>query len=460
MYRLKQLTLLGGDLILLYIGLYISVLLRYFEFNRAVKEFVHLFFPLTYLYLLGIIILFIIGLYDITRFKSKWAIIQKIILSATIWFSFGIFYFYLSPKVSITPKTILILNTISGFSLIMIWHYCYNKFLSSTIWQVSIVFAGKTPETTELINFLKQEPALGYKVLGIIETTTSINFEQSIPIASRLTDLLDQTEVRKTPQIIVIAPHFASNNEFLKELYTHLFQQIQTVELAKFYEDIFGRIPPFTFSESWFLINLHEQQKKMYDRVRIIFDYLLALILGIGFFITFPFIAIAIKASSPGPILFRQERVGRQEKKFILYKYRTMKVLGSDGSAEMHGPEFAKKDDPRITRVGKFLRRTRLDELPQFINILKNQMGIIGPRPERPEFVKQLTEKLPFYSLRHLIKPGLTGWAQLRNAYYGSIEENLRKLEFDLYYIKNRGPLIDIAITLKTINVVMRMLGR
>jgi lipopolysaccharide/colanic/teichoic acid biosynthesis glycosyltransferase len=246
----------------------------------------------------------------------------------------------------------------------------------------------------------------------------------------------------------------------LKEIYSHLFEQIQVVELAHFYEQILSRIPPFTFSESWFLTNLHEQQKKMYDRFRIILDYTAALMLGIFFLITLPIVAPLIKLTSPGPIFFKQKRVGRQEKLFLLYKYRTMKVLGSNGSAEIHGAVFATKDDPRITSIGKFLRRTRIDELPQFINILKHEMGIIGPRPERPEFVQQLSTAMPFYSLRHLIKPGLTGWAQLQNSYYGTIEENLQKLEYDLYYIKNRGPLLDIAICLRTISVVLKMMGR
>jgi lipopolysaccharide/colanic/teichoic acid biosynthesis glycosyltransferase len=137
-----------------------------------------------------------------------------------------------------------------------------------------------------------------------------------------------------------------------------------------------------------------------------------------------------------------------------------MKVLNSDGSAETTGPQFASQNDPRITSVGKILRRTRLDELPQFLNIFKNEMSLIGPRPERPEFVRQLTDKMPFYALRHLIKPGLTGWAQLHKAYYGTIDENLRKLEYDLYYVKNRGLFIDLSIMLRTINIVVRMRGR
>ena len=145
---------------------------------------------------------------------------------------------------------------------------------------------------------------------------------------------------------------------------------------------------------------------------------------------------------------------------FKVFKFRTMKALTADGSAETQGPQFASDKDSRVTGVGHFLRRTRIDEIPQFINILKGQMSIIGPRPERPEFVEQLTEKMPYYALRHLIKPGLTGWAQIHNAYYGTIEENLRKLEYDLFYIKNRNFALDASIILRTIATVLKMMGR
>jgi lipopolysaccharide/colanic/teichoic acid biosynthesis glycosyltransferase len=251
-----------------------------------------------------------------------------------------------------------------------------------------------------------------------------------------------------------------TDKQIVQELYQSLFQQISIISLSDFYESIMHRIPPFTFSEGWFVAHLQEQQKRIYDRLRILSDYLLALFVGIFCFITFPVIAIAIKLNSKGQIFFTQNRVGKGGLIFKVYKYRTMKSLSADGSAETNGPQFAASQDARITTVGKFLRLTRLDEIPQFINILKGEMSFIGPRPERPEFVAQLTEKMPFYSLRHLIKPGLTGWAQINKSYYGTIEENLQKLEYDLYYIKNRNFTLDISILLRTINTILRMSGR
>ena len=143
-----------------------------------------------------------------------------------------------------------------------------------------------------------------------------------------------------------------------------------------------------------------------------------------------------------------------------VFTNRTMRALSDDGSAELKGPQFASDHDPRITPVGKFLRRTRLDELPQFVNILRGEMALIGPRPERPEFVAELSRQMPFYTLRHLIKPGLTGWAQIHKSYYGDLAENLHKLEYDLFYLKNRGVLLDLAILLRTINIIGSLGGR
>jgi len=169
-----------------------------------------------------------------------------------------------------------------------------------------------------------------------------------------------------------------------------------------------------------------------------------------------PFVAIGIKLSSPGPILFVQKRVGKNGKVFLAMKFRTM-YRGS----ETAGPQWTKKDDPRITPFGHFLRKIKLDEIPQLINILRGEMSYIGPRPEQPEFVADLIKEIPYYNERHLIKPGLTGWAQI-NFPEGSAsrEDTLLKLQYDLYYIKNRSLLLDMGVILKTVNIILTGRGR
>src|SRR3989339_498226 len=395
MYRLKQLIVLIGDLLTLYVGLYFAIFLRYLELPNQ-SDINSLIGPFSWLFLAAATIAFISGLYDLGKVKNNSTLFKKIFFATVIWVVLGVLYFYVTPKSTINPKTILVLTALCGFGLLSIWRFVYNRFVAVNILKTKVVFVGFSSEAQTIA----------------------------------------------------------------KDLYQKIFQQISIIDLADFYETIFRRLPPFTFSESWFLTKFQEQSKKIYDRFRLLTDFVAASLIGIFFVITFPFIAFLIKINSRGPILFKQIRIGRGGQKFYIYKYRTMKVLNSDGSAETNGPQFASEKDNRITLVGKLLRATRLDEIPQFINIFKNEMGLIGPRPERPEFVDQLTKLMPFYTLRHLVKPGLTGWAQLQRGYYGTLDENLGKLEYDLYYIKNRGPWLDIAIVLKTFSVVLTMMGR
>ncbi|MBI2444122.1 MAG: sugar transferase [Candidatus Magasanikbacteria bacterium] len=460
MYRLKQLTLLFGDLVCLYAGLYLGVALRHWQWPAPERTLALLAGPLTLLFLAAVVILFVAGLYDVGRTKNSWTFFQKLLIGSGTWLAIGVLYFYANPRTIVTPKTTLALITASGWTLLALWRAVYNRFLARTIWQTNLVFAGYRGEVEELVNYLARQPEHGFAVAGLLLPTaeTLPAALAAYPRAERLADLV--SALGRYPNIIVIAPESANNELLLKDLYQALFRQASIASLEKFYEDIFGRVPAFTFSESYFVAHLKEQEKRVYDRLRILADYLVALLMGAVWLATLPLIALGVALTSRGPVFFRQERVGRGGRPFMLYKYRTMRALAPDGSAETAGPQFAQQGDTRITTVGRFLRRTRLDELPQFINILRGEMGLVGPRPERPEFVAELTKQMPYYQLRHLIKPGLTGWAQLHRAYYGTLEENLFKLQYDLYYIKNRSFLLDLAIVLRTFNILVRLAGR
>jgi len=455
MYRLRQLTVMLGDLIFLYVGFYLAIFLRYLDTPNTTQLLV-LLTPLTQLFLLFTVIFFIVGLYDLGRLKNNWTTYQKILLGCGVWLGLGIIYFYLHPTLQVSPKTILLIMAGLNLGLISLWRYIHSHHIMKSLWQIGVLFIGTTPETNEIIQFLKTQPERGYFVLGVIPLNSNPETNLDIPTFNSLSELGENLN----PGLIVIAPNLEKNDELIKKLYAMIFQHVSILDLEQFYEELMKRIPPFTFSQTWFLSNLREQHKKIYDRFRIVTDYLIAVIIGGIFVITFPLVALLLKIFSPGPIFFIHERIGRMGQKFRIIKYRSMKVLGAGGSAEVSGPVYAKEKDERITKIGKILRLTRLDEIPQFINILKGEMAIIGPRPERPEFVEELTKQMPYYSLRHMIKPGLTGWAQLQKNYYGTMEENLRKLEYDLYYIKNRSLLLDIVILLRTINVIFGFKGR
>jgi exopolysaccharide biosynthesis polyprenyl glycosylphosphotransferase len=167
-----------------------------------------------------------------------------------------------------------------------------------------------------------------------------------------------------------------------------------------------------------------------------------------------PFIILAVRLSSPGPIFFSQTRVGQRGRLFAVYKFRTMRQ-----DAEENGAVWATKDDPRVTSIGKVMRSTRLDEIPQLWNVLRGDMAFVGPRPERPEFVEWLSKEIPFYDLRHMIRPGITGWAQVRYRYGASLDETKRKLEYDLYYVKNHSIGLDLLIMFETIKTIILRRG-
>jgi sugar transferase (PEP-CTERM system associated) len=223
------------------------------------------------------------------------------------------------------------------------------------------------------------------------------------------------------------------------------------MDAPTFYEIVNGKLMLESINPSWFIYSSGFHRTAIFNVGKRIFDMLLS---TLGLIITLPFFpifALAIKLDSPGPVFFSQLRVGRNEKPFMLYKFRTMR----QDAEEKTGAVWAEKNDTRITRLGKFFRNSRIDELPQLINVLRGDMSFIGPRPERPEFVEKLKEIIPYYSKRHFIKPGLTGWAQVKYSYGSTIEDAIEKLRYDLYYIKNICPFLDVLIFLETIKVVL-----
>jgi len=206
---------------------------------------------------------------------------------------------------------------------------------------------------------------------------------------------------------------------------------------------------------SWLIFSEGFRKSPVTHLYKRLFGILLSVVGLILLMPTMGLVALIIKLDSRGPILFRQKRVGENGKVFDLLKFRSMHV---DAEA-ITGPVWAKKDDCRITRVGRLIRRVRFDELPQFINVLKGDMNFVGPRPERPHFVEQLNEKIPYYNQRHTVKPGITGWAQVRYHYGGSIDDTLEKLQYDLYYVKHMSIPLDLLIIFQTVKIVLLQRG-
>jgi sugar transferase (PEP-CTERM system associated) len=228
------------------------------------------------------------------------------------------------------------------------------------------------------------------------------------------------------------------------------FSGIEVVDAPSFYEDLTGKLLIEDITPSWFIFSNGFKMTpamRYYKRALDIFFSMVGLLAVMPFI---PLLALAIKLDSRGPIFFRQVRVGEREKRFMLYKFRTMR----EDAETTTGAIWAQSNDSRITRVGRFLRKTRVDEIPQLYNVLRGDMSFIGPRPERPEFIEMLSKVIPYYTERHFVKPGISGWAQVRYPYGASVEDAIEKLRYDLYYIKNTSPLLDILIIIETVKVM------
>jgi sugar transferase (PEP-CTERM system associated) len=226
---------------------------------------------------------------------------------------------------------------------------------------------------------------------------------------------------------------------------------VQITDLARFFERVHGQVPIESLKVSWLIYGKGYRQNWLRTVVKRLFDLLVSAVLLL---LTLPIMAaaaLAIALESGAPIIYRQERVGLRGNKFTVLKFRSMSRDAEKGG----GATWATANDARVTRVGRVLRRFRIDELPQLINVLRGEMSFVGPRPERPEFVAMLTEQIPFYAVRHSVKPGLTGWAQVRYSYGATVEQSVRKLEYDLYYVKNHTLVLDLVILFETVRVVL-----
>ncbi|OIO20054.1 MAG: hypothetical protein CO029_00670 [Candidatus Magasanikbacteria bacterium CG_4_9_14_0_2_um_filter_41_10] len=459
-YRAKQLILLLGDILCLFLGVLAGMSLRNLRLP-SVHE-LETTLPL-FAILIGIwvVINYINGLYELARHKHRSVLFSRMLQASVVNIIMGVMFFYLLPQKIISPKTVLLLSIMAGYSFVAIWRIIFSSLVATKTLISPVLFIGDMEEMTELADLIYDMPERGYALAAWIAGPKDIDKSKypNTTFYESLKAIRPSVSVH-TIDTVVVAHNIKNDTSIVQELYELLFWQTHILSLASLYESITGRIPPYIFSEHWFLDHLQQSVHPVYGRVRRMFDVVLGLLMLLCFFILYPAIALAIRIESKGPVIFRQERVGMSATTFQLFKFRSMYALAPDGSAETEGVQFATKNDSRVTHVGRFLRKSRIDELPQAINLIRGDISIIGPRPERPEIVSQLESRMPYYQVRHLVKPGITGWAQVNQHYTDTLEQSLQKLQYDLYYIKNRSILLDLSILLKTVNVVMRGMGQ
>jgi len=363
-------------------------------------------------------------------------------------------FFYLIPVFGIAPRTNLFLYFAIALLIGYAWRLFFHQFIVNTFERERVLFIGPGTEATRVYELLKKS-SLGTDLIAAVATDNTPDSHVSIEWIDSKN--LSQVIQEKNIQTVVVGTRLDDFPTITHALYSTLFTQLTILDRAELEEATTGRIPLSHVNQSWFLQNINESDKAAYESFKRITDIILAIPFAILTILLTPLVAILITLSSPGPILYSQTRVGRHGKPLRIWKFRTMGV-----DAEKDGPRFtaSTKTDPRVFTVGRLLRQLRIDELPQIWNVLRGDLSFVGPRPERPEFVEPLVERMPYYSLRHITRPGLTGWAQVRFLTpTSSLEDNLKKLQYDLYYIKHRSLMLDLAILLKTVGIVVRRQG-
>lgn len=357
----------------------------------------------------------------------------------------GAIFFYLLPFIGISPKTNFIINLALATVLIAIWRQLSNRLVGAKTFQLNTILVGESSQVDDLVAELKARPQLGYKVSKTINPSQLINSTDF-----NLSRMVEQYEIR----VIAVEPQALKSQVLVDQLFKVIPQKVKVVDLANFTEEVTGKIPVNAIGQTWFLENLDIATQTLYETIKRIFDIVISVVLLVVLIWLIPIIALIIILESGRPVLFTQTRTGLLGKPYLAMKFRSMVQ-----NAETAGPQWAQKNDPRVTKFGNFLRKSRLDEIPQLINVIRGEMSFVGPRPERPEFVQELRKKIPFYNERHLVKPGLTGWAQINFPYGASEQDALEKLQYDLYYAKNRTFTFDIAIILKTIKTILSASG-
>ncbi len=451
--NLKKLMLLFGDIGILYFSLYLTLLIRYWGQPIQINWQSH-FWPFTITFIVWIIIFYISNLYDLNLAVNNAKFFQITTRCLAIAGLLSAAFFYLTPQMTIAPKRNLLIYIIVFAILFYLWRQFFNWSLKSYLPKNTIAIIGLNQQVQELIHELKQKPHLGYNIAFIVDDQQiDLREINRISVIKNIKNLEKLISTEKVTTIVLTSdPH--QSPELRNVLFNCLHLKINYVSLPNFYETIAGKIPIIAINQMWFLENLSEGSKAFFDVIKRGYDIILSLMILI---ITLPFwlvIGLIIKLNSQGPILFKQTRIGKNNKLFKIIKFRTMAIANNDFSPTV-------SNDKRITKFGSFLRKTRIDEIPQMINIIKGEMSFVGPRPERPELIKELEQTIPFYRERMLVKPGITGWDQISGEYHSpSYEDTVKKLQYDLFYIKNRSVYLDLSIILKTIATVLGRGGR
>lgn len=459
----RRTLLIIGDLVMAFAALGISLYYwgtseRFMGFSM---EFLQKRVPLWF-YLLPLIwIVLMVELYDVHRAGDMTDTIKGVAAAAILGLMLYLvlYFYYNDPTRSLLPRRGVASFLILIFSLTLLWRWIYIRFLTGSQFmrRVLLVGGGKSGQMLlKVINNLKISP---FALIGIIDDDpqklgTQIETHKVIGSCENLLDLVRDQGISD----IIVAITGEMQGGMFQALLDAQEQGVEIIRMQTAYEELFNRVPILMLEANWILRSFVDELRVsgFYLLLKRLLDILGGLAGTLVFLLLFPFIALATLLSDGAPIFYRQTRLGKGGQPYDILKFRTMRR-----DAEADGqPRWAREDDERATRVGRFLRKTHLDELPQFFNVLRGEMSLVGPRAERPELVEYFQQHIPFYRARLLVKPGITGWAQVNFGYAATIEDTIVKLELDLYYIKHRSLWMDLVILLRTPATVFGFRGR
>ncbi len=465
----RRTLLVINDLILInltvLLSLWIWAVRGDFEFTRAfVTDQIEWFFFLSALWLFSSLL---VGLYDLPRITNLTAAANALTraIGLVILVYLGIYFFFPAP--GSLPRGIVLYQGVSSFVLIILSRAFFMTLVRRSIFARKVIVVGAGNSGVEIVRAISRHAPAHYQIIGFVDddpakqgkdirVPLASHVDLGLPVLGTARDLVTCVQANDVPEIIL-----AIRNEISVPLIDALLEcKVQGREITlmpSLYEQLTGMVPVDHIGSNWNVVLPLETAESggWYPIGKRIFDITSALLGLIFFLLLLPFLMLAIRLDSPGTIFYSQTRVGKGGRLFKTLKLRTMIM-----NAEKHGAQQAEVNDPRVTRVGKWLRKMRLDEMPQLINVLKGEMSAVGPRPERPEHLKDFDELIPFHRLRNSVRPGMAGWAVINYEYIDSIEDARIRLQYDLYYIKHQSLWLDMVILIRTIGQAFAFKGR
>lgn len=439
----RTLVLFIGDVFFFVFSLWLSLLLRELDLPLQQVFLAHLF-PFSFLFAVWVGVFFIAGLYE-----SRSIILARRALSGTLLVTqcvnivIAALFFFFVPLFGITPKVLLVIYLVVSFVWVLLWRVAFFPRLGLQSTERALM-VGEGPEIEELVQALKAAQYAPARIVGVV-----------IPNGTETAESIRTAITTHNPRFVIADFENPTVANAFPQLYNYLSGGIRFIDAMSLYEEVFGRVPLSMINDRWVARNVSRSAHLLYDPVKRLMDIIAALVIGVVSLVLYPIFIVLIKLQDGGPVFYSPVRVGQNNRPIVMRKFRSM--TGADQGSEVLKSRLS------VTPVGRVMRKTRIDEFPQLFNVLRGDLSLIGPRPESPALVEEYAREIPYYNVRHLVKPGISGWAQLyhdNHPHHGSdVEATREKLSYDLYYLKHRSILLDLVIALKTIKKILSQSG-